>query len=172
MSADSSTNAVWRTTGVRVVRIAAPAALLAGSLWLLATPELALTIAPRGWSSVSAASLAIAGAIWLLTLLWPDTDDRDDRGRWPTVAFALVLAATLAGTAIIFSRWVDRLVLFAIDPTKGDMLVEITLAIDRLSTGQDPVLRLSRAVGSATHLRPVVVGLVRHTARVAAPTRG
>ena len=72
-------------------------------------------------------------AIWLLTLLWPDTDDRDDRGRWPTVAFALVLAATLAGTAIIFSRWVDRLVLFAIDPTKGDMLVEITLAIDRLS---------------------------------------
>ncbi len=123
---------------MRLVRLVTTALLLVVAFALVVHPELALSVFPRGWSRTSAASVVIAVAMCLVAVTWPCTDERDDRGRWPRIAFGVTLVVTILGAAFVFSAWVDRLLLFAIDPTKGDMLVEINAAIDHLSTGQDP----------------------------------
>ncbi len=123
---------------MRAVRLTALAALLALAFRLLASPALALSFFPRGWSGVGAASIVIVVSMLLVALIWPAANERDNRARWPSVAFGVVLAVTLAGAAFVFGGWVDRLLLVAIDPNSGDMLVEISAAVDRFLTGHDP----------------------------------
>ena len=123
---------------MRAARLTTLVALLALAFHLLASPAVALSVFPRGWSGVGAASVVIAVSMLLFALFWPAANERENRGRWPFVAFSVVLAVTLAGAAVVFGGWVDRLLLVAIDPAKGDMLVEISAALDRFSTGHDP----------------------------------
>ena len=76
------------------------------------------------------------------------------------MAFWTTVGLTLAGLTIEFSRWVSQLILIAVDPNRGDMLVMINAALDRLSTGQDPYFVYHIPVGTAAPLRAVAVDVV------------